>query len=403
MTDDAQSVTEDLGVVGGNLSVGGAVTITDTDTGEARFDTNTLAFGTTTAIGGAQLGAVAVNADGTYTYTVSNAAVQYLKAGETIIETYTVQSLDGTGTSTITITIHGVNEAPVDGDESVTIPQDSTTNGNVLLNASDADGGTLSVEQFTVAGQTYAAGQTAVIAGVGSLSIQADGSYVFIPEKNYTGRVPVATYIVSDGQGGTDTSTLSIVVTPVTPPNPKPDPVVPVTPDMSVHFEYPPPEPPQVQIPSRISDVEYVHQAVIASQNEQWMLTELGADKLLLSVADPSVEAKSIDSPDNIRFVEHAVRASQQVSKIWSLKAQGLEVNLPVQPPQPFEVNPWAKEASKPEQKQTTTTSQTQLDMDAYWVSAWDAPLESSVDSSGSATFSMQLRELARNASAATI
>ncbi len=405
VTNDARSVTEDQNVVGGNLSVGGAVTITDTDAGESQFNTSTLAFAGTTAVGGAQLGSVAINADGSYTYTVSNAAVQYLKAGETIVETYTVQSADGTATSTITITIHGANELPVDGDEFITIPQDTTASGNVLLNASDPDGGTLSVEKFTVAGQTYAAGQTAVIAGVGSLSIQANGSYIFVPEKNYSGRVPAATYIVSDGQGGTDTSTLSIVVTPVKPPDPKPEPVDPVTPDMSVHFEYQEPEPPHLQIPNHASDAEFVHPAVVASQDEQWILTELGADKLLLSTAGVAGASKDIASADNVRYVEAAVRASQQVSKIWSLKAQGLEVNLPVQPPQPLEINPWANEASKPEpdQKQASATSQPSLDMDAYWASAWSEAPDSSVESSSSATFSMQLRELARNAPAGHI
>lgn len=55
--------------------------------------------------------------DGTYTYNVDNAAVQFLKAGESIVETYTVASADGSATSTITITINGVNDAPttVDG------------------------------------------------------------------------------------------------------------------------------------------------------------------------------------------------------------------------------------------------------------------------------------------------
>jgi len=62
---------------------------------------------------------------------------------------------------------------------------------------------------------TYTAGSTATIAGVGTLSINSDGSYTFIPAANYNGAVPVATYVVEDGNGGSDTATLTIGITPV--------------------------------------------------------------------------------------------------------------------------------------------------------------------------------------------
>ena len=114
VTNDAQSVTEDAGVTAaGKLSVDGSVTINDVDTGEGTFNTSTLALQSTTAAGGVQLGAIALNPNGTYTYTVDNSAVQYLKAGEKIVETYTVKSADGTATSTITITINGTNDVPI--------------------------------------------------------------------------------------------------------------------------------------------------------------------------------------------------------------------------------------------------------------------------------------------------
>ena len=45
----------------------------------------------------------------------------------------------------------------------------------------------------------YTAGQTATIAGVGTLTINADGSYTFTPAANYNGAVPVATYTLTDG------------------------------------------------------------------------------------------------------------------------------------------------------------------------------------------------------------
>ncbi|MGB3431928.1 VCBS domain-containing protein, partial [Achromobacter sp.] len=116
MTNDFRSVTEDVNVTGGNLTVKGAVTITDPDAGQSTFDTATLKLASSTHAGGA-LGVIVMKADGTYTYNVNNAAIQFLKAGESIVETYTVASADGSATSTITITINGVNDAPttVDG------------------------------------------------------------------------------------------------------------------------------------------------------------------------------------------------------------------------------------------------------------------------------------------------
>ncbi|WP_454694060.1 retention module-containing protein [Achromobacter aegrifaciens] len=116
MTNDFRSVTEDVNVTGGNLTVKGAVTITDPDAGQSTFNTDTLKLASSTHAGGA-LGVIVMKADGTYTYNVNNAAIQFLKAGESIVETYTVASADGSATSTITITINGVNDAPttVDG------------------------------------------------------------------------------------------------------------------------------------------------------------------------------------------------------------------------------------------------------------------------------------------------
>jgi hypothetical protein len=74
------------------------------------------------------------------------------------------------------------------------------------------------VTQFTVAGDAtvYTAGSTATIAGVGTLVVNADGSFTFTPASNYTGAVPVATYTVSDGSL-TDTATLTLG--PVLPTN----------------------------------------------------------------------------------------------------------------------------------------------------------------------------------------
>ena len=78
----------------------------------------------TTALGAA----VTVNADGSYIYDATALpAVQALRAGETITDTfdYTVTDANGlTDTATATITITGVNDAPVGADASATLAED---------------------------------------------------------------------------------------------------------------------------------------------------------------------------------------------------------------------------------------------------------------------------------------
>jgi gliding motility-associated-like protein len=110
-----------------------------------------------------------------------------------------------------------VNDAPVATDDTATTPEDQPVSGNVLTNDTDVDGNPLTVTQFTVVGLpgTFTAGQTATIPGVGTLVINANGTYTFTPAPNYNGAVPTATYTVSDGQGGTDTANLNITVTAV--------------------------------------------------------------------------------------------------------------------------------------------------------------------------------------------
>ncbi|MGI9375942.1 MAG: cadherin-like domain-containing protein, partial [Tsuneonella suprasediminis] len=53
------------------------------------------------------------------------------------------------------------------------------------------------------------------IAGVGTITIGSNGDYTFTPDANWNGTVPTITYTVSDGEGGSDTADLDIVVDPV--------------------------------------------------------------------------------------------------------------------------------------------------------------------------------------------
>ena len=80
--------------------------------------------------------------------------VEYLAAGQTKVETFTVKSVDGT-TQDVEVTITGVNDAPeATGDTGGTDEDTAFTTANVLDNDTDAEGQTLSVLSIDTSGTT---------------------------------------------------------------------------------------------------------------------------------------------------------------------------------------------------------------------------------------------------------
>lgn len=136
-------------------------------------------------------GAVVSNAGATLTYT----PVANYHGADSF--DYTVSDGNGgTATATVTVTVTPVNDAPVavaDVNNSVigavSIP--------VIANDTDADGDTL-----TLAAVTQGAHGTTSISG---------GSVLYTPATGYTG-ADTFTYVVSDGQSGTATGTVTITV-----------------------------------------------------------------------------------------------------------------------------------------------------------------------------------------------
>ena len=208
---DQKTVAEDQVATGNVLANDSDVDTALTVSGFTVGGTSYTAGQTATLAGGT----LTVGSNGDYTFTPNanwNGTVPQVS--------YTTNT---GSTSTLEIIVTAQNDAPVDGNESNTVTEDVTltvTNGaigDLLNNATDVDGNSLSITGYTIAGMngTQAVGSAVSIAGVGSLTINANGSYSFVPAANYTGAIPVITYTVSDGQGGTDTSTLTLTINPV--------------------------------------------------------------------------------------------------------------------------------------------------------------------------------------------
>jgi len=127
-------------------------------------------------------------------------------------------------------------DAPDDKDDNVVMDEDSgTLEGNLIDGTvvggtedgngtdSDPDEDNLTVtgfsididndgvpEQFDLNGSNTE--ETVIINGVGTLTIDENGSYAFTPLEDYYGDVPDVNYTISDGRGGIDSAVLSITV-----------------------------------------------------------------------------------------------------------------------------------------------------------------------------------------------
>ncbi|MFK5879569.1 MAG: Ig-like domain-containing protein [Flavobacteriaceae bacterium] len=139
-----------------------------------------------------------MSANGGYTF---SPATGYI--GNYPVITYTVS--DGLNTSTALLFLNVENTTnfspPIANTDVDTVEFNTTLNVNapgLLANDTDPDGDTLSIVSFTVNGSTYPAGFTANLAE-GNLTINADGSYTFVPTPGYTGPVPDINYTIYDG------------------------------------------------------------------------------------------------------------------------------------------------------------------------------------------------------------
>jgi len=92
-----------------------------------------------------------------------------------------------------------VNDAPVANNDTASTAEDTPVNNiNVLGNDTDVDGDTLSVLGVPIAGD-------------GTITVNPDGTLNYTPNANFKG-TDVITYTITDGNGGTDTATVTVRV-----------------------------------------------------------------------------------------------------------------------------------------------------------------------------------------------
>ena len=114
----------------------------------------------------------------------------------------------------MTITVDPVNDNPVAVADSFSTDEDTTSAAIDLIgNDTDVDGDTLTVQSIAGTAITPGTAQTIAVSN-GTVNVSAAGVVTFTPDANYNG--PIAfTYVVSDGQGGTDTGSVSGTINPI--------------------------------------------------------------------------------------------------------------------------------------------------------------------------------------------
>jgi VCBS repeat-containing protein len=175
------------------------ITAADLLAGASDIDGNALTVTALTVASGG--GTVTSTGTGTWNYTP---AANYNGA---VVFNYTVSDGNGgTASSTANLALAAVNDAPVAAPVTLAAGTEDTvrpiTAAQLLAGASDIDGNTLTVTALTVA------------SGGGTVTSTGTGTWNYTPAANYNGAV-VFNYTVSDGNGGTASSTANLALAAV--------------------------------------------------------------------------------------------------------------------------------------------------------------------------------------------
>jgi VCBS repeat-containing protein len=229
----------------------------DVDGGEVPSDLPNYDYGETRAVSSVRTGSEAatgtagalgtelrgtygwltLNADGSYSYRLDNsmAAVQTLRAGNSLLDSFSYEVIDAAGATdraTLNISIQGRNDTPVAQNDSNTAIEAGGANnaspgtnpsGNVLSNDTDVDG---NGEVLSVIGVNQGSSVGLIGAGFngtyGVLTLNADGSYSYLVDNlnpqvqalrsNADTLTETFTYQIRDLAGATSSATLTITI-----------------------------------------------------------------------------------------------------------------------------------------------------------------------------------------------
>ena len=176
-------------------------------------------------------GSLQIDAAGNYTWT-PDARANGLAAGASVADVFTYTLTDSQGnvaTSTITVTIAGLNDAPSAQPDARAIGEDDAPiSGHAIVAGLpgeavdvDPDGDTLTVQGVAsgnLAGPLAGGTGTPVVGAYGSLTLNPDGSYTYAtdaraqPLQAGDTALDVFTYTVRDPSGQTSTTTIAITI-----------------------------------------------------------------------------------------------------------------------------------------------------------------------------------------------
>ncbi len=204
---NSPTTTDDTATTSEDTLVGGSVVDNTTDPDDAPASLAYSVVGTVPA-------GLVFNADGTWSFDPAG-NFDGLDTGESTTVSFQYKANDGeadSNTSTVTITINGVNDPPVTTDDSATTNEDTSVNGTVVDNTTDPDDNPAAFN-YSIVGPTPT-----------GLTFNADGTWAFDPAGNFdgldTGESATVSfqYKANDGQADSNTSTVTITINGVNDP-----------------------------------------------------------------------------------------------------------------------------------------------------------------------------------------
>jgi VCBS repeat-containing protein len=207
------SILEQAGVTGSTALDLATGTITFTDAEVADTHTVTAAAQGTGYVGSFTLGPVTDSTGGTtgsvaWNFSVVDGALDFLAAGQTLVQKYNVTVADNLGAATVqvvTVTLTGTNDVPVAQAISAVV---NTPGPVATLTASFTDPDLIDPHTFTV----NTTGTVGAVTNNGNGAFSYDASNRFSSQAVGSTVTDSFTYTVADNHGGTSTQTATVTV-----------------------------------------------------------------------------------------------------------------------------------------------------------------------------------------------